>query len=239
MIKSNKDIIKEKFLKFYDNDTYYVIKVFSRKKYAIVDNTEDVFKNIFGSHNERLISNFTITNEEDFEKYCKVAEYLVDSIPYTRAYFNVNPKSKKKTLIQLNDRANRLTESFINGDNIDLAKQVQALSFSILSGADSDKHRDLNWIILDVDVYEDKHKDSVSNNCTKIVNFITMLKACNINYVEYRTVNGHHFVINHKDYGKHFINPNSQLCGDYKEFISNDFVDEKKNSAALLFWKRR
>ena len=70
---SNKEIIKNNFLKFYNDDTFYIIKIFSRKKDAIVNDDEDIFKNVFGSHNERLIANYYISNEEDFEKYCKVS----------------------------------------------------------------------------------------------------------------------------------------------------------------------
>lgn len=89
------------------------IELFSRKKDAIVNNEEDIFKNVFGSHNERLIANYYISSEEDFEKYCKVSEHIVNNIPYTRAYFNVNPKSKKKALLHLNDRVNQLVTNFI------------------------------------------------------------------------------------------------------------------------------
>lgn len=235
---SNKDTIKENFLNFHDDDTFYVIKIFSRKKDAIVSNGEDTFKNVFGSHNERLIANYYIANEEDFEKYCKVAQHLVEKIPYTRAYFNINPKSKKKALLHLNNRVNELVTNFINNDKVDVGKKIQGLSYSVLSQQDADKARDLNWIILDIDVYEDKHKENVGSNCTKIVEFETMLKACEINFIQYRTANGHHFIINHKDYGKYFANPKSQLHKSYIDFISNDFVDEKKNAAALLYWKR-
>ncbi|EMV9618694.1 hypothetical protein AADV15_000075 [Campylobacter coli] len=234
---SNKDIIKENFLKFYNDDTFYIIKIFSRKKDAIVNDSEDIFRNVFGSHNERLITNYYISSEEDFEKYYKVSEHIVNNIPYTRAYFNVNPKSKKKALLHLNDRVNQLVTNFINNDNADVGKKIQALSYSVLSRPEADQNRNLNWVILDVDVFEEKYKDNVGPNCVLMTDFENILKTNSIEYVDYPTLNGHHFIINRRDYGKYFANPKSIFHNDYKRFISNDFVDEKKDAAALLFYK--
>ena len=57
-----------------------------------------------------------------------------------------------------------------------------------------------------------------------MTDFENILKANKIEYVDYSTLNGHHFIINHRDYGKYFANPKSIFHNDYKRFITQSAV---------------
>lgn len=230
----NEKLIKENFLNFENNDIFYLIKIFVRKKDAITSNSEDIFKNVFGSHNERLLASYVVNSLEDFEKYTKICKHLLKNVPYSRAYFNVNPKSKTKALLTLNNQVQKLMHAKIQNDAIDISKKIQSLSYSILSKPEANVHRNKNFIVVDVDVYEEKYKSNLEDNLKKIDYIVRKIKELKIWYIQYKTINGLHIILKHKDMSI-LKNPKSKYCYMWNDFINNDFVDIKENAAILLY----
>lgn len=234
MIYDNSQLILDNFLKFYNDDTYYLIKIFSRKKDSLKNMQEDVFKGVFGNHNERLITSFYVKSIDDFNKYFAISKYLVNSIPYTRAYFNVNPKSEIKSLVTLNNEVNKMLTAKLYGDNIKIAPLIHRLSYSILSKPEANLGRNYNWIILDVDMHDERYTNIIKETSLAYNNFKAKAKEYNIEYIEYKTPNGFHLLLSYK-YAPLFKNPKGKLFNVYNELISKESVDEKIESAILLY----
>lgn len=239
MIYDNSQLILDNFIKFYNDDTYYLIKIFSRKKDSLKNMEEDVFKGVFGNHNERLITSFYVRSIDDFNKYFAITKYLVNSIPYTRAYFNVNPKSEIKSLVTLNNEVNKMLTAKLYGDNVKIAPWIRGLSYSILSKPEANLDRNYNWIILDVDIYDERYTNIAEQTNLAYNNFKARIEKLNtegynIKYIEYKTPNGVHLLLSHK-YAPLFKNPKGELTDVYNELISKESVDEKIDGAALLY----
>lgn len=239
MIYDNSELILREFLKFYNDDTYYLIKIFSRKKDSLTSGEEDIFKNIFGSHNERMICTYCVKSREDFEKYFNISKHIVKSIPYTRAYLNVNPKSEIKSLVTLNNEVNKMLTAKLYGDKPKIASWIHGLSYSILSKPEANLNRDLNWVIVDVDLYDERYENIKEETILAYFNFKAELekanlKQHNINYVEYETPNGLHLLLSYK-HAPLFKNPKGELFETYKTLISKESVEEKIDAAILLY----
>lgn len=234
MIIDNYELFKDKIFKNSDNgETYFVLKVFVRKKDFKANGALDTYKGLFGSHSERVIYSTSFSNYEEFERYYQLIKILCDNIPYSRAYINTDVKDTRKTVLELGNKVNEITKRLIMKGETDtgLHREITKISRSITSLKECDANRNLNWILLDVDCFGEDNKEE---DCNKVLDFKYKLDEFNINYIFYRTLNGFHILLSMKDASK-FKNPNGEFISIYNEFINNSFVDVKTNSAALLY----
>lgn len=234
MLIDNYELFKDKMFKSCDNgETYFVIKVFVRKKDFKANGTIDAFKGLFGSHSERVIYSTSFSNYEEFERYYQLVKILCDNIPYSRAYINTDMKDTKKTVIHLFDKVKEISKRLIMKGETDtgLHREITKISRSITSLKECDADRKYNWILLDADCFGETNEE---NDCNTVLEFKYRLDEAGINHVFYRTLNGFHILLSMKDASR-FKNPKGDFTQIYNEFVNNSFVDVKNNSAALLY----
>lgn len=234
MIIDNYELFRENLFNSCENgETYYVIKVFVRKKDFKSNGAIDKFKGLFGSHSERVIYSTSFSNYEEFERYYNLVKIICDSVPYSRAYINTDIKDTRKTVVELGNKVNEITKRLIMSGKTDIGlhREITKISRSITSLKECDADRNLNWLLLDVDCFGEDNKEE---DCNKVLDFKYKLDEYKIKYIFYRTLNGFHILLSMKDASK-FKNPNGEFTSIYNEFVKNSFVDVKSNSAALLY----
>lgn len=236
---NNFELIKDKLFKpSEDGESFYIIKVFVRRKDVIEDPVlSEIYRNAFGAHSERLIDSFSVSTHKEFEDYFNLAKTLCDNIPFSRAYFNVNRKSTRKALRELNKQVTALSERIIMSGNVypGMVKEISRIARSVTSIKEVDESRDQNWILLDCDFFESKHEKELKKYAFQLhYQLRDELKDHNIDFVEYSTPHGKHILIPNK-YAHLFKNPKGEMFELYQHFIGLDCIDEKINAAAILY----
>lgn len=234
MIIDNYELLKNKMFKSCDNgETYFVIKIFVRRKDFKANGSLDIYKELFGSHSERVIYYTSFSNYEEFERYYQLVKILCDNIPYSRAYINTDMKDTKKTVVSLFNKVNEISKRLIMKGETDtgLHREITKISRSVTSLKECDADRKYNWVLLDVDCFGE---DNSPDDWDKALKFKERLDEVKIDNIFYKTLNGCHILLSMKDAGK-FKNPKGDFTQIYNEFVGNSFVDVKENSAALLY----
>ena len=234
MIVDNYELLKNKMFKSCDNgETYFVLKVFVRKKDFKANGSLDIYKGLFGSHSERVIYSTSFSNYEEFERCYQLVKILCDNIPFSRAYINADMKDTKKTVVSLYNKVNEISKRLIMKGETDtgLHREITKISRSVTSLKECDADRKYNWVLLDVDCFGE---DNSPDDWYKALKFKERLDEVEIDNIFYKTLNGCHILLSMKDAGK-FKNPKGDFTQIYNEFVGNSFVDVKENSAALLY----
>lgn len=209
---------------------YYSIKVLARKKDYLKNNLYGKYKDLFSNHDEALICHKTFSSLEEFEKAFAFCKLIADNIPYGRIYININPKSVRDTICELNNRVNDISKGLIlTGElNSNLHKEICNLSKRITNIKESDYNRSYNWYLLDFDNLDEER-------IKKIEEFEEKLTEGEIKYIKYNTPNGLHILLPHVDSHK-FKNKCFPFFKIYDELVNgNDWVEEKTNALALIY----
>lgn len=190
-------------IKFYDNDVYYTAKIIIRKK-----DFKDVneYYKIFGHGNKALIQEKVLTNDNYIEYLSQLVE-LCKIIPNSRVYFTLNPKSFRKTTINIIDKFNNGLKCQLFDSKFNFPKYVSKITKVSRAESESDFHRNHTYKLVDLDN---------ETNVELLGNYATI-----------KTVNGYHYIFKFKDFLA-FKNDNLNILDGYN-------FEVKDNASTLVF----
>lgn len=191
------------FIKFESTDVFWAAKIIVRSK-DFDDKNE--YEKVYGSSSAAIIQEKVLTKTNYIDYIHRMVE-LAKYIPKSRVYLNINPKcfsKANKKIIEL--YSNGLIHAISQKDFI-LMKYVSKITRSVRSVSDTDFNRNHNNIIIDSDTHE---KISLPGNFTEI-----------------KTINGHHYIYNFKEYISH----KNKII----EIAQQNNLEIKENALTLVF----
>lgn len=238
----NFELFRE-FLNFSKEDYYYNIKIIVRAKDVGKDSP---YLKSFTTHNEHVVSWFSIYSLDQFNRMESFIKALLDNNPF-RAYIELNTKSNAKATYNLQNTINGNMADFLKSDMSHYTVlRLDALVRSVVSKDNSCVNRDLSWVLLDIDnVLNTKsiYKNTISNAVNSI------RKKNIVPIYSYETITGIHVILPVKEYRRYLeisanmeygegVNryvPTNNIFSELNAILNYGPTDIKENANGLLY----